>query len=57
LKPILDRGEAFQNLAVVYMETDRLSDAEAAIRAAKKTGFKVNAQLEQDIQDRKRRKP
>ncbi len=47
-------GEAHNNLAVVYMETGRLAEAEASIKAAKKAGFKVNPQLEQDIKDRKK---
>lgn len=47
-------GEAHNNLAVVYLETGRLNDAEASIKAAKKAGFRVNPQLEQDIRDRKK---
>ena len=50
-------GEALNNLAVVYMETNRLEEADASIKAAKKPGFKVNPLLEQDIQDRLRKKP
>ena len=50
-------GEALNNLAVVYMETNRLVEADASIKAAKKAGFKVNPNLEQDIQDRLRKKP
>ena len=50
-------GEALNNLAVVYMETNRLEEADASLKAAKKTGFKVNPNLEQDIQDRLRKKP
>jgi tetratricopeptide (TPR) repeat protein len=46
-------GEAHSNLAVVYLETGRITEADAAIRAAKKAGFKVNPQLEQAIKDRK----
>ena len=45
-------GEAHNNLAVVYLETGRIADADAALRAAKKAGFKVNPQLEQAIKDR-----
>lgn len=45
-------GEAHNNLAVVYLETGRMADADTALRAAKKTGFKVNPQLEQAIKDR-----
>lgn len=46
-------GEAHSNLAVVYLETGRIKDAESSIRAAKKAGFRVNSQLEQAIRDRK----
>jgi tetratricopeptide (TPR) repeat protein len=47
-------GESFSNLAVLYMTTDRLDEAKTAIEAAKRTGFKVNPQLEQDIKDKRR---
>jgi tetratricopeptide (TPR) repeat protein len=47
-------GEAHNNLAVVYLETGRIREAEESVKAAKKAGFKVNPQLEQDIKDRKR---
>ena len=47
-------GEAHQNLAVVYLTTERYADAERAIAAAKKTGFKVNPQLEQEIREKKK---
>lgn len=46
-------GEAHNNLAVVYLETGRIREADASLRAAKKAGFKVNPQLEQAIKDRK----
>jgi len=45
-------GEAHTNLAVVYLETGRFSDALNEINAAKKTGFKVNPELEKTIRDR-----
>lgn len=45
-------GEAHSNLAVVYLETGRITEADAALRAAKKAGFKVNPQLEQAIKER-----
>ena len=44
---------AHSNLAVVYLETGRIAGADAALRAAKKAGFKVNPQLEQVIKERK----
>lgn len=47
-------GEAHQNLAVVYLATERYADAERAIAAARKTGFKVNPQLEQEIREKKK---
>ena len=45
-------GEALSNLAVVYLETERFSQALEAIEAAKKTGFKVNPELEKAIRSR-----
>ena len=42
-------GEAHSNLAVVYFETGRYAEAGASLKAAKKTGFKVNPQLEKEI--------
>lgn len=47
-------GEAYQNLAVVYMTLQRYADAERAIASAKKTGFKVNPALEQEIKAKKK---
>lgn len=46
-------GEAHNNLAVVYFETNRFAEAEASLKDAKKAGFRVNPQLEQAIKDRK----
>jgi tetratricopeptide (TPR) repeat protein len=48
-------GETHSNLAVLYMETGRLEEAEASIKAARKAGFRVNPRLEEEIQARKRR--
>ena len=42
-------GEAWNNLAVVYMQSGRRQDAEAAVRNAEKNGFPVNPQLKEDI--------
>lgn len=42
-------GEAHNNLAVVYMLTGRLPQADAEIVAAEKAGFKVNPQLKHDL--------
>lgn len=47
-------GEAHNNLAVVYMETGRLAEAEKAVKAAEKTGLKVNPALKEEIQKRKK---
>jgi len=46
-------GEAHNNLAVVYFETNRIAEAEASLKDAKKAGFRVNPQLEQAIKGRK----
>jgi tetratricopeptide (TPR) repeat protein len=45
-------GEALNNLAVVYLETERFSLALESITAAKKTGFKVNPDLEKAIREK-----
>jgi len=42
-------GEAHNNLAVVYLLTQRFDEAEAEIKAAEKAGFKVNPQLKEDL--------
>jgi tetratricopeptide (TPR) repeat protein len=42
-------GEAHNNLAVVYLETGRFEEAEKALKAAEKTGFRVNPQLKDDV--------
>src|SRR5262245_4523770 len=42
-------GEAHSNLAVVFFVTGRLPEAETAIKAAEKAGFKVNPRLKDDI--------
>lgn len=47
-------GEAYSNLAVVYLETGRIDEAEKAVKSAEKTGFKVNPMLKDDIAARKR---
>jgi tetratricopeptide (TPR) repeat protein len=47
-------GEAYSNLAVVYMETGRLQDAEKSIAAAEKVGFKVHPQLKEEIKNRRK---
>ena len=47
-------GEAYSNLAVVYLQTGRFDEAEKAVKAAEKTGFKVNPMLKDDIATRKK---
>lgn len=45
-------GEAHSNLAVVYLETERFALALQSIASAKKTGFKVNPELEKAIRSK-----
>jgi Tfp pilus assembly protein PilF len=42
-------GEAWNNLAVVYMESGRRQEALDAVRNAEKNGFRVNPRLKEDI--------
>lgn len=42
-------GEAWNNLAVVYLRAGRKTDAEAAVKNAEKSGFRVNPRLKDDI--------
>ena len=42
-------GEAHNNLAVIYMTTGRFKEAEAEVKAAEKTGFRVNPQFKEDL--------
>lgn len=46
-------GEAFNNLAVVYLLTNRFDDAEKAVKSAEKAGYKVSVDLKDDIKKRK----
>ena len=48
-----DFGEVHNNLAVVYMLTNRLQRAEEEIALAEKAGFAVNPQLKEDLKKRK----
>ncbi len=45
-------GEAHSNLAVVYFEAGRYADAASALQSAKKSGFKVNPELERAIREK-----
>jgi tetratricopeptide (TPR) repeat protein len=42
-------GEAWNNLAVIYMTTGRKQDAESAIKGAELAGFRVNPRLKDTI--------
>jgi Tfp pilus assembly protein PilF len=44
-------GEAWNNLAVVYMQSGRRADAEAAVKNAERNGFRVNPNLKTDIKN------
>ena len=44
-------GQAYNNLAVVYMMTGRKTEAEEAVRAAEHAGFSVNPGLKNDIRN------
>jgi tetratricopeptide (TPR) repeat protein len=46
-------GEAWNNLAVVYLETNRVDEAENAVKAAERAGFKVHPGLKDDIKKKK----
>jgi tetratricopeptide (TPR) repeat protein len=46
-------GETHNNLAVLYLMTDRLSLAEQEVAKAEETGFKVNQGLKDDIKKRR----
>jgi Flp pilus assembly protein TadD len=45
-------GEAHSNLAVVYMQTDRLELAQREVALAEKAGFRVNPRLKEDLKRR-----
>lgn len=42
-------GEAHNNLAVLYLTQQRFADAMAEVKAAEKTGFRVNPELKDEI--------
>ena len=44
-------GEAWNNLAVVYMQSGRRADAEEAVKNAERNGFRVNPNLKNDIKN------
>jgi tetratricopeptide (TPR) repeat protein len=45
-------GEAFNNLAVVYLVTGRVREAREAVESAERAGFRVNPQLKADIKNK-----
>lgn len=47
-------GETYNNLAVLYLTTGRYDEADNAVRAAEKTGFRVNENLKGDINKAKK---
>lgn len=49
-------GPAHNNLAVIYLVTGRLDEAEASMKLAKKNGFKVNPQFEADLKAAQRKR-
>lgn len=46
-------GEAFNNLAVVYLTTGRYDEAEKAVQSAEKAGYKVNSALKNEIKKKR----
>ena len=48
-------GEAHNNLAVVYLTTGRIDEAERAVQAAEKAGFRVNPGLKDEIRAAKQK--
>ena len=47
-------GEAHNNIAVIYMQTGRLAEAEQEVTLAEKNGFRVNPQFKTDLKDRQK---
>jgi tetratricopeptide (TPR) repeat protein len=46
-------GEAHNNLAVIYMQTERYDLSEREITLAEKSGFQVNSQFKDDLKKRR----
>ena len=46
-------GEAHNNLAVIYMQTGRLVEAEQSLKLAEKAGFRVNPQFKEDLKKKR----
>jgi Flp pilus assembly protein TadD len=49
-------GEAHNNLAVVYMQSGRFSDAQREVTLAEKSGFRVNPQFKEDLKKASQRR-
>jgi Tfp pilus assembly protein PilF len=47
-------GEAHNNLAVIYMQSGKLNEAEQELKLAEKNGFNVNPQFKNDLKDRQK---
>jgi len=47
-------GEAHNNLAVIYMQTGRFTEAEQELKLAEKNGFNVNPQFKTDLKERQK---
>jgi tetratricopeptide (TPR) repeat protein len=47
-------GEAHNNLAVIYMQSGRLAEADQELKLAEKNGFNVNPQFKTDLKERQR---
>jgi len=45
-------GEVHNNLAVVYMMTNRFKEADEEVKQAERGGYKVNPQLKKDLKDK-----
>jgi tetratricopeptide (TPR) repeat protein len=45
-------GEVHNNLAVVYMMTERFKEADEELKQAERAGFKVNPQLKKDLKEK-----
>ena len=46
-------GEAHSNLAVVYLETGRYTEAERSVKEAERVGFRVHPQLKDELKRRR----
>jgi len=46
-------GEAHNNLAVIYMQTDRLDSAGEELKQSEKAGFRVNPQFKADLKQKR----